>query len=243
MSGQLNEAIRNLYKVFAVYTGNINMTGSPMYTDLAEWNRALFSKSLQQLNSKDLVVFTGKTMSTWGDIDDFKHFLPRLLELTAQLDAPFDVGVLYKKIEYGHWESWKEEERNAITAFNLALWNDLLTNDSSEAEMQFESYFEAIADLHPNLNELLSIWSENNSYGSIMHLAYYIHDIFNRLFMKTSVGLKEDHINEFKTWLISGPVIGKLTDGFFSHERTGAAERISASLNLLEMQRRILNTT
>lgn len=242
MTTQLNNSIQNLYTVFAVYPGNANMHGSPIYTDLKQWNPALFAKPLQLLSSEDLALFTGKAMTTWGEIDDFKHFLPRMLELTARLDIPFDVGILYNKVDYADWNNWNSTEQNALKEFNSALWSDLLSNESDKAETEFESYFGALANFFPDLSDMLSAWINNDSYSSLLHLANYVHDNFNRLFLKSSVGLKEEHTVELKKWLISKPVIDKLTTGFFRFENTDDSSRISISLNLLETEQRVINT-
>ena len=89
------------------------MNGSPLY-DLDEWNRSLFSKPLPNLTSEDLSRFAGKAISTWGDTNDLKHFLPRLFELTAFLDTPYDVGILYQKLQDGGFQTWEAGEQYAI---------------------------------------------------------------------------------------------------------------------------------
>jgi len=64
-----------------------------------------------------------KAMTTWGDVRDFRWFLPRLVELLG--DDPggiADESVLVGKLEYAGWSAWPAEEREAIRRAFVALW-------------------------------------------------------------------------------------------------------------------------
>jgi hypothetical protein len=63
------------------------------------------------------------TAETWGDWDDFKHFLPRLLELvsTGEL-ADYSPDMLFSSIGYqSHY--WPDNERAAVRVYLDALIN------------------------------------------------------------------------------------------------------------------------
>jgi hypothetical protein len=210
------------------------MTGSPLYGDLDEWNKSLFSKPLQNLTSEDLSRFAGKAISTWGDTNDLKHFLPRLFELTALLDTPYDVGILYQKLQDGAFQTWDAGEQNAINEFSLAMWDNLLDDDSEKAEWEFDDYFVSLSHFYPNFNDLTELWKSNDSFSSIKHLANHVYDKANTLFMKTHKGVNEKNIEALKTWLISDNVIQKLTNAFYQYEKTALAEKISWVIKILE---------
>ena len=62
-----------------------------------------------------------KAMSTFGTVDDYKHFLPRILELAffdpaARTVPGFDVEVVGGKLSSAGWLLWEARERNAIQA-------------------------------------------------------------------------------------------------------------------------------
>jgi hypothetical protein len=76
----LAEAIENLYRAFARYSLRKHVEGCPCCVRERD-KRALESKPLRQLASSDLGRYAFKAMTTWGNQDDFRHFLPRIFEL------------------------------------------------------------------------------------------------------------------------------------------------------------------
>ena len=55
--------------------------------------------------------------------EDFKHFLPRICELLfIDYSGPdFDFDNLLGKLEIANWESWNEDEKNAIQKFLITF--------------------------------------------------------------------------------------------------------------------------
>jgi len=68
MTPELQLAIDKLYEVYSVYTGNPHMEGSLLIEKLAEKNRRLFVKPLNQLSAEDVSEFEGRAMTTWGEV-------------------------------------------------------------------------------------------------------------------------------------------------------------------------------
>ena len=98
-------------------------------------------------------------MSTLGTREDFKHFLPRLLELAADPDPPLGLGLepggILMKLEYGECRKWPEAEQAALLDFFTASWRAALTVPglrSPVGEWQ-EGIALLAADLTPFLRE------------------------------------------------------------------------------------------
>ena len=130
----------HLYETFARYPLKPRIDGCP-HCELEAAESALHRTTLRDLGWEELGVYPFKAMTTFGDLDDYKHFLPRILELYA-IDggaARYDVSVLLGKLQYAEWESWPAAERVAVRAF-LRAWRDLLR---SRAEVpEFPEYGE-----------------------------------------------------------------------------------------------------
>lgn len=237
MTERLKISIENLYNVFSKYQGNPGMTGSSLYESLDEWNKSLFSKPLQSLSSEDLALFAGKVISTWGDTNDLKHFLPRLFELTALLNTPYDVWILYQKLEDADFQRWNIEEQNAVNDVSIAMWDNLLNDNSEKAEWEFSDYFASLAHFYPDFKNLTEIWLLNDSFSSIKHLVIYIYakayDLFQKHFIRGNMKSTRNII-AFKNWLLSDSVIEKLTNAFYQYESTELAEKISLVVKILE---------
>lgn len=216
------------------------MAGSTLYENLDEWNRLLFSKPLQSLTSKDLSLFAGKVISTWGDTNDLKHFLPRLFELTALLDTPYDIWILYQKLQDGDFQTWDLVEQNAVNEVSIAMWDDLLNNNSEKAEWEFKDYFPAFAHFYPDFNNLTELWFGNDTFSSIKHLVTYVYDEANHLFQKHYIRgntKSTKNVIEFNNWLLSDSMIEKLTNAYYLYENTELAEKISWAIKILENEK------
>lgn len=236
MTPRLKISIENLYDIFSKYPANSNMEGSLNYDDLDTWNRELFSKQLSELTADNLSLFTGKAITTWGDTTDYKHFLPRIFELTAQLNTPYEIWIAFDKLEYGEWNNWDETEVKVIHNYMLALWDNVLKANTKQAEPIFKDYFSTIANFYPTFGDLLKTWDDNTQIDATIHLANYIFDERHKIFDKGFIDgfhKKNDNIKEFKHWLLSDKTRKRLEDAFYKYEKEDFAEKLSWAEKIL----------
>jgi hypothetical protein len=230
MTVRLKISIEKLYDIFAKYQGLSKLEGSPLYDDLETWNKQLRSKKLRELTDEDLSLFAGKVILTWGDENDYRFYLPRILELTAELKTPYDIWTLYSRLEDANWKTWNADEQTAINEFTIELWNNLLTDNSEKAEWDFKEYFHSIAYFYPNFSEILKVWETNYSFASIKHLTNYIFEERQHLFDNNyidSIKKNTKNIEQFKTWLTSDNILKKIEKAFYDNEKKEIAERLS----------------
>jgi hypothetical protein len=230
MTVRLKISIEKLYDIFAKYQGLSKLEGSPLYDDLETWNKQLRSKKLRELTDEDLSLFAGKVILTWGDENDYRFYLPRILELTAELKTPYDIWTLYSRLEDANWKTWNADEQTAINEFTIELWNNLLTDNSEKAEWDFKEYFHSIAYFYPNFSEILKVWETNYSFASIKHLTNYIFEERQHLFDNNyidSIEKNTKNIEQFKTWLTSDNILKKIEKAFYNNENSEIAERLS----------------
>jgi hypothetical protein len=113
---ELKNATENLYRVFARYPYSSDMAVCPCCTTEEE-THSLTSKTLRLLTGDDIGEYAFSAMTTWGDVEDFKHFLPRIFELKA-IDAVWtDTFVVLGKLEYASWRSWRKDEQDVVYEF------------------------------------------------------------------------------------------------------------------------------
>ena len=79
---ELRKAIADLYNVFEDYHLDSHVEGCPCCVTKDD-KKLIEAKVLRELTADDLNHFAFNAMTTWGTVKDFKHFLPRLLELLA----------------------------------------------------------------------------------------------------------------------------------------------------------------
>jgi hypothetical protein len=241
MNLRLKNNIKDLYETFEKYHSNLNINGSPNYDDLDDWNKELFAKPLTELNQDDLSRFTGKAITTWGSVNDYKHFLPRIFELTAELKTPYEIWIAFDKLTLAEWNNWTENEHKVIQEFMIALWESILNDNSEKAEWEFKDYFSAIAHFYPNFTELLNVWSESESKASIKHLSEFLIDEQTALFDRKKINGfhdQKENAEEFISWILSDKILNKVQQKYFEFETESFAEKISWAEQIITAERK-----
>lgn len=208
MTGELKTATENLYTTFSVYPSKSTIEGCPCCVSGSDKEK-IHSKPLRDLDEDDLSRYAFKAMTTWGDTDDFRHFLPRIFELSATTNFIVDPFVVLGKLEYGKWLDWPDAEKNAISRFLLAWWTEsLMDNPGFDKELFIEIY-----KLTGNITELLTCWAINFEDNSFSNFVDLIHNYYSDLTSKrkdfreldsTSAGLLLEWIRNNSAFLERG---------------------------------------
>jgi hypothetical protein len=245
MTERLKNNIEKLYETFEKYHSNSAMNGSPNYDDLDKWNKELFSKPLRELDEDDLSRFTGKAMTTWGSANDYKHFLPRIFELTAELRTPYEIWIAFDKLTLAEFQNWMEEEQKVIHEFMILLWESIVNDNSQKAEFEFKDYFSAIAHFYPNFTDLLNVWTQSESKAGIKHLAEFIVDEQTTLFDRKKISGfhdQKENAEEFISWILSDKMLNKVQQKYFEFETESFAEKISWAEQIIVNERKKYST-
>ncbi|WP_444931132.1 hypothetical protein ACJJIF_04925 [Microbulbifer sp. SSSA002] len=148
----LQTAIENAYDTFARYSQLAHIEGCPCCVSEAD-NKILTSVPLHEISSEKLEKYSRKAMTTWGGVEDFKHFLPRMLELIATNAKAMDCETIAGKLVYADWQLWPEPERNAVNLFLNQWWQSERRKDAHSAMSCLSSLFCAELDVSRYLDE------------------------------------------------------------------------------------------
>ncbi|WP_035566960.1 hypothetical protein [Hymenobacter sp. IS2118] len=213
----LHEATEQLYRAFAKYPSNPEMNISPYFQDqLAPWNQLVASKPLRGLSIDDLENYSFRAMTTWGDVQDFKHFLPRIFELLAELPNDMnglDEWVTLDKLNYGNYKSWPKNEQGVVHRFLIAFWQKLLLEPSDAINAYFDNCFPAIANVYPDFNQLLQFWTTTDNQHASRRLADFVCGFEEEVLKKQVLPGYEVMPHQgklFLMWLRSPAVLDKL---------------------------------
>jgi hypothetical protein len=172
----LRSAVESLYQAFASYPRRAVVHGCSCCV-MPEDHACILSKPLRRLTPSDLQKYAFQAMSTWGDEDDFRHFLPRLLELLAFDDLHGCPEVVLGKLTYGKWRRWPVSEQSAIEQYLMSLWRTVLAGyptplpaDHWDATTWLCALGRAVDDLQP----FLGTWRQNRSTAGLRHLADFV---------------------------------------------------------------------
>lgn len=185
----LTEAIENLYAVFARYLLRHSMDCCPHCTsddDLPP----LQADPLRELSADSLERFSFKAMTTWGDADDFRHFLPRLLELVARDDA-LDFDLLTSKLNYGNWRTWPTEQQTAIEQYTMVLWQAILRaapywsrcHTTSEPLLSLDEFLDGVVHLG-SIEPYAAFWKQEDTLPALLNLSRFVMEEGNNLMMQ-----------------------------------------------------------
>jgi hypothetical protein len=172
---ELQSSIENLYAYFSSYELREKMNACTCGCIDPEDISLLYSKPLRDLGEAELEKYSRKALSTWGDTYDFRHFLPRLFELSANdLYALVDIEVLFSKLKYGNWETWDKKEQKIISDYFFALWKDFLTKRKPEEYSYAEIYLCAFSQALGDPSPFLEMWQNLDDELAYLHLKLFI---------------------------------------------------------------------
>lgn len=158
-AAELRRAVARLYEALAVYPLRDRIPFCPCCGSQSE-EAGLHEVPLRELSPSLLAPYArGAAWGTWGTLADFKHFLPRLLELLAWEDLAGhgwpDAGDLFKRLRSfdgvrdPSWETWPESERQAVGNYLDALWRFVTVHhDPVLASVWDESEARSCPDQH-----------------------------------------------------------------------------------------------
>lgn len=194
MDSTLATSIANLYSVFADYRLESPAPCSTCYPpdEVLRIERKLRTTPLGALTLDDLSHFYTDGVLTWGDANDFRHLLPRLMELFAAhhlgervdwhgdpIQLALDLGPDLALLRFvdAEWWSWPDRERDVVEAFFFSFWCDYLdrfgdTPLDPGAWLE-EDLLEAILRLVPTVSRYLEHWRAAG-WTATRHLAWFI---------------------------------------------------------------------
>ncbi|HEY5893200.1 MAG TPA: hypothetical protein VIT91_08225 [Chthoniobacterales bacterium] len=146
------EEIERLYDVFSRYSRPTQLEGCPCCTSPAE-ALLLVNKPIRTLTAPELEHYAFKALSTWGTVNDYKYFLPRILELTDSGSLLCDTEILLQKLYYGGFRDWPPDEQQAVRDYIFGVWREALqTLDTSRADALLCGAAPALTDVTPLLD-------------------------------------------------------------------------------------------
>ena len=171
----MDDAINSLYLTFASYRLGDDFSGCDCCVD-PKHSKNLASRPLRALTFGDLEHYATKAMTTWGNVRHFKHFLPRVLELSIEHRDDFlDLAVVFGKLAYAKFDAWPQREKEAVTQFLAEYWNLQLAEPIVGAfEDGIDTVLCAISNALPSVQSFLNKWINTPTDNANRHLAAFV---------------------------------------------------------------------
>jgi hypothetical protein len=208
---ELEQAIENLYEVFSKYPypQSPSFGDSPFY-DSQKDAAALAAKPLREIEPGILQVYVQEAYFDWGDTNDFKHFLPRALEVMARyeyewLDSEVVMSRLMGQNSDG-WQTWSLQEQKAIHEFAVAWWKARIRNSfiSSDDSWWWDTQLCILGQAFDDLAPFLNIWRDEVSLDSTLSFADFVTSFLlnNKKEMGSAYWGNSPDIDYQKIWIV-----------------------------------------
>jgi hypothetical protein len=248
----LDQAIGTLYQVFAQYRARHDMSHCYHCVSQNDISK-LLAIPLKVLSLENLDKYLWKAMTTWGEVEDFKHFLPRILELTPTIDDS-DVFIIGSKLEYAHFDNWPELERKAVTDFLQIWWNQELSQFPPDGHLwdcpcaRSDDCLQCLSSATKDVRTFLEIWQKNPHVSAVRHLSHFILEHVESLTSNKELNWDtpwRESIEPKKqviAFLLDDRTLKKLETAFFSYSNALFAFEFSEAVKKLEWIRSVFST-
>ena len=154
---ELTPAIRGLYSAFRRRGAAPRVVGCWCCTSPHEFDH-LARTPLQHLSAKQLDRYARKAITTVGTVEDFRYFLPRIVEAAVGGDLLVDREVVFGKLRRGNWRGWPLHEQEAVETFARAVAGTFASIEYEPGELDewVCSLGQFVDDLRVFLEPLLS---------------------------------------------------------------------------------------
>jgi hypothetical protein len=183
----LRDAIESLYVVFSQYRLRERIDACS-HCHGSHDDRLLRSKTLRELGVQELHHYTWDALTTWGDDYDFRHFLPRILEIYALdeslTDQFIEPEIVLGKLEYARWSNWPPREQEAVRQYLTALWLSKINHDFPWEDFSVSSieyWLCAIGQAEDDLEPYLTAWEAASSPAAVGNLSHWIVSVHDEL--------------------------------------------------------------
>ncbi|WP_017544125.1 hypothetical protein [Nocardiopsis prasina] len=216
----MQSEIEDVYRVFARYPRPARVEGC-QHCVTENDHHDLLGAPLRELDAERLRRFSHKALNTWGDVDDLRHFLPRLLELSLRGDA--DLHGLFAKLRQAGWTDWPEDERASLRACLSVWWELGLTAEDGD-----QAPWGTLAEAGDELGPYLESWWGRDTPQALWTLVELVGEVAH-----TEPGARDERV---VAWLAT--TRGWMEEAFFEISETGQtelAEALSEARQLLDL--------
>ena len=133
VQARLTETVEAVYAVFTFPTPAL-IEGCPCCISTREVD-VLLTTPLREISGQQLWRYVSGAFLTIGSEDDFRYFLPRILDLSVSNSANSnDPEIIIGKLSLANWRSWSAREQPVIEELLDAWFEQALARDLEGAD-------------------------------------------------------------------------------------------------------------
>lgn len=251
----LRDQVREIYAVFRGYKLQRYIAPDPCFPGFCD-DRPLRAGPLDRLPPAAFDMYQWKAVTTWGSVDDFKHFLPRLLEIIALVEPhgslrQVEPWLIFSRMNYAEWYQWRAREREVLDGYFDALWSALLARPLASATTDWTDetlgdWLSHFANAHDDLSRFREVWQceaarPTDGLMAAAHLADTVVAVSETAVKRGKLDWDEGldcQEQETLAWLTSDRICRMLEEAFFRWAPTPYAQILSEGHYWLDLWRR-----
>jgi hypothetical protein len=166
----LEEIIEKSYEIFKKYKATAPLDACTECCLTKNQESELVSLSIHHIPFDLLYKYNIAAKTEKPDIQEFKHFLPRFLELTKELKfLHHNEGLVFSRFDYYDKEEWNDNEINVLQEFAKAFFKFCLTVYPLPELAKIDGILIMLNKTKIDTHTLLAEWTVNSSPESILH--------------------------------------------------------------------------
>jgi hypothetical protein len=170
MTTELQDIVSNSYKIFKKYKATIPLDACTACCLTKNQESELVSLSVHDIPFELLYDYNTAAKTKKPSIHEFKHFLPRFLELTADLKfLHHSAELVLSRFHYYDKSEWTDEENELLQDFGQAYFSQCLTIYPLPELERIDSILIMLSEAKINIKSLLASWTSFQSKESVLH--------------------------------------------------------------------------
>ncbi|HEV7289807.1 hypothetical protein [Sphingomonas sp.] len=172
---ELRDAIEHSYLVFAGMPCPRKLETSHLRNG-DEILRALTSAPLRELGGEQVGPYSGWAITTVGNDRDYRHFLPRIIELavTEPVWLGTEPPVTASRLEMATWRAWPADQQSAVLRLFHAAFDAMIARHPDEWPSEAAEWFCGIANLGQPVAPPFERWRSSTSANAALNMARFI---------------------------------------------------------------------
>lgn len=170
MTTELRNIVEKSYQVFKKYKVSTPLDACTDCCLTKGQENELVSLSVRQIPFDLLYDYNTAAKTEKPDIQEFKHFLPRFLELTAELRFLHHSGELVlSRFEYYDKSEWTKDEQELIQDFGRAYFRLCMTVYPLPELERVDSILIMLWKTKIDIQQILTDWTSFETKESVLH--------------------------------------------------------------------------
>lgn len=202
---EVQAALDRCFDVFSLYPLPKSWDFSP-YKDGDTMLRELSSAPLRELAGEQIGPYAGSAVLTVGGVDDYKHFLPRILE-QAVFDPAWmgtDPDIISRRLVMMNWRHWPDEECQTIYSLYERCFSQAILEHPEHSHFSAKKWFWGLVTLGGDAAEALRNWISVPSAHAALQLARFVSEARWYIENSSADDLSLEALDEVRRWLLSG---------------------------------------